>query len=98
MQGDFSKMTNIEDSSCDAVCAIESTCYASDPLIVYREIFRVLKPGAIFVESAWALTSKYIPGNPEHDKIKHEIMVRKTPHTKCIHWYILYLNIHLTLV
>ena len=39
------------------------------------QVFRVLKPGAFFVDSAWALTDLYDPNNPEHVKIKSDIEV-----------------------
>ena len=68
-------MEQIDDNSIDGMYALESTCHAMDILKVYKEVYRVLKPGALFVESAWALTEKFQPGNPEHEQIKHEIIV-----------------------
>ena len=59
----------------DGAYALESTLYARDPEQVYREILRVLKPGAIFVDSAWAMTDAYDPQNPEHVRIKEDIEV-----------------------
>lgn len=59
----------------DGGYALESTLYARDPEQVYREILRVLKPGAIFVDSAWAMTDAFDPHNPEHVKIKEDIEV-----------------------
>lgn len=40
---------------------------------VYGEIFRVLKPGAIFVSYEWVSTPNYNPKNPEHVRIMDEI-------------------------
>jgi 24-methylenesterol C-methyltransferase len=40
---------------------------------VYAEIYRVLKPGAIFVSYEWVSTKLYDPSNPEHVKIMDEI-------------------------
>ena len=51
------------DNTFDGGYALESTLYATDPEIVYREIRRVLKPGAIFVDSAWAMTEAFDPKN-----------------------------------
>ena len=68
-------MEQFEDNSVNGVYALESTCHSRNPLDVYKEVYRVLKPGGIFVDSAWAMTDKYQPGNPEHEKIKHEIVV-----------------------
>jgi len=64
-----------DESTFDGAYALESTLYARDPEQVYREILRVLKPGAIFVDSAWAMTDAYDPKNPEHVKIKEDIEV-----------------------
>ena len=75
MKGDFGNMEQIDDNSIDGMYALESTCHAMDILKVYKEVYRVLKPGALFVESAWALTEKFQPGNPEHEQIKHEIIL-----------------------
>lgn len=63
------------DNTFDGGYALESTVYAKDPEIVYREIRRVLKPGAIFVDSAWAMTEAFDPKNAEHVKIKEGIEV-----------------------
>ena len=68
-------MVNIEDNTFDGAYATESICHAMDLSLVYGETFRVLKPGACFVESAWALTEKYIPDSPTHQKIKQDIVV-----------------------
>lgn len=64
------------DNTFDGVFALEATCHARDPVTVYKEIFRVLKPGALFVETAWAMTDNYDPQNAEHVKIKNGILVR----------------------
>ena len=64
-----------DDNTFDGGYALESTLYAKDPEQVYTEILRVLKPGAIFVDSAWAMTDAFDPQNPEHVKIKENIEV-----------------------
>lgn len=74
-KGDFCKMTQFQDNSFDGCYAIEATCHSQDPLLVYKEVARVLKPGAVFVDSAWVMTDKYKPGDPAHEKIKHEILI-----------------------
>lgn len=66
---------DFDDNTFDGGYAFESTLYAKDPEQVYREIMRVLKPGAIFVDSAWAMTDTFDPQNPEHVKIKEDIEV-----------------------
>eukprot|EP00928_Gymnodinium_smaydae_P047263 TRINITY_DN3152_c0_g2_i1.p1 TRINITY_DN3152_c0_g2~~TRINITY_DN3152_c0_g2_i1.p1 ORF type:complete len:389 (-),score=86.16 TRINITY_DN3152_c0_g2_i1:374-1540(-) len=74
VQGDFMKLP-FEDKSFDGVYAIESTCHAPDRLGVYKEILRVLKPGAVFACYEWCLTDKFDPKNPAHQKIKEDIML-----------------------
>ena len=59
----------------DGVYALESVCHSTDPLKVYKEVYRVLKPGSLFVDSAWVMTDWYQPGDPVHEKIKHDIVV-----------------------
>ena len=69
-------MKDFEDNSFDGVYCLEATCHAKDPTIPYKEIFRVMKPGAQFVESAWALTDNFDPDNQEHVKVMDAIAVR----------------------
>lgn len=40
---------------------------------VYGEVFRVLKPGSMFVSYEWVSTNKFDPKNPEHVKVMDEI-------------------------
>ena len=72
VQGDFMKQP-FEPSSFDAAYAIEATCHAPDRVGCYSEIYRVLKPGAIFACYEWCLTDKYDAENPEHVLIKKQI-------------------------
>ena len=70
-------MNEIEDNSYDGVFAIEATCHAKDPVLVYKEILRVLKPGALFVDATWVMTDLYNPEDPKHVKAKNDVMVRE---------------------
>jgi len=74
VKGDYHHM-EFDDNTFDGGYALESTLYARDPEQVYREILRVLKPGAIFVDSAWAMTDTFDPHNAEHVKIKEAIEI-----------------------
>ena len=67
------------DNTFDGLYALEATLYAKSPLDVYKEVFRVLKPGALFVDSACVMTDNYDPNNPEHVKIKAKIEVSPIP-------------------
>ena len=60
-------------NSFDAAYAIESTCHASDLNVVYSEVWRVLKPGSIFVTCEWLRTPLFDPQNPEHVKAIDDI-------------------------
>jgi len=73
IQGDFMNMNQIADSSYDAAYSIESTCHAPNREGVYSEIFRILKPGALYGSYEWVITDKYSESNPEHAKIKKGI-------------------------
>ena len=40
---------------------------------VYAEIYRVLKPGALFASYEWVATAKFDAGNPDHVRIMDDI-------------------------
>jgi sterol 24-C-methyltransferase len=68
-KGDFMQM-HFPDNTFDAIYAIEATVHAPNLEGVYREIFRVLKPGGIFGVYEWLMTDQYDGNNPEHIKIR----------------------------
>mmetsp|Transcript_27116 Transcript_27116/g.88950 ORF Transcript_27116/g.88950 Transcript_27116/m.88950 type:complete len:378 (-) Transcript_27116:1832-2965(-) len=72
LKGDFMEMP-VDDKTFDAGYAIEATCHAPDAAACYREIYRVLKPGAVFAGYEWCLTNKFTKGNKRHQRIKAEI-------------------------
>ena len=75
VQCNFMDMSGFEADSFDAGYAIESTCHAPDKKGAFAEIFRVLKPGALFWGQEMCLTKKFDPGSARHRAVKHELML-----------------------
>lgn len=63
--GSFMKM-DLPSNSFDAIYTIEATVHAPDRVQCYKEIYRLLKPGAFFAGYEYALMDNYDPKNPEH--------------------------------
>ncbi|GAX76949.1 hypothetical protein CEUSTIGMA_g4396.t1 [Chlamydomonas eustigma] len=72
VRGDFLNMP-FQPNTFDAAYAIEATCHAPKLEDVYGQIYKVLKPGALFVTYEWVATDKFNPNNPEHVRIIDEI-------------------------
>ena len=63
------------DASFDAVYSIEATCCAPDKLSIYREVFRLLKPGACFAAYEYCMTDRFDAEDPLHRRIKADIQL-----------------------
>jgi len=63
--GNFLQMP-FSDESFDGAYSIEATCHAPKLEDVYSEIFRVLKPGGMYVSYEWVTTELYRGEDPEH--------------------------------
>ncbi|KAK4128980.1 S-adenosyl-L-methionine-dependent methyltransferase [Parathielavia appendiculata] len=72
VKGDYMKLP-FPDESFDAAYSIEALCYAPNPILAYREIVRVLKPGEPFTLHDFAMTEKFDESNPEHRKVRNWI-------------------------
>ena len=70
---DFMDMSTIEAESFDAGYAIESTCHAPDKERAFKEIWRVLKPGALLWGQEMCMTEKFNPDDDLHRTIKDEL-------------------------
>ena len=70
----FMDMGVLEANSCDAAYAIESTCHAPDKKGAFAEIYRLLKPGALFWGQEMCLTNAFDPSDPNHVSIKEALM------------------------
>ncbi|XP_057974304.1 24-methylenesterol C-methyltransferase 2 [Malania oleifera] len=66
--GNFLEMP-FADASFDGAYSIEATCHAPKLEEVYAEIFRVLKPGSLYVSYEWVTTDKFVAGDAEHVEI-----------------------------
>ena len=70
----FMDMGAIADDTFDRGYAIESTCHAPDKVGAFAEIYRVLKPGALFWGQEMCMTDKFDPDNDGHRSIKQGLM------------------------
>ena len=72
-QCSFMDMSAVASETFDAAYAIESTCHAPDKQGAFEEIFRVLKPGALFWGQEMCLTDKFDPNDERHRAIEREL-------------------------
>ncbi|CAD7695318.1 unnamed protein product [Ostreobium quekettii] len=72
-QGNFLDLKQ-DDNSFDAAYAVEATCHAPKVEEAYSEIFRVLKPGSLFLTYEWVATPKFDPKNEEHVRVIDNIV------------------------
>ncbi len=70
----FMDMSAVEDNRFDRGYAIESTCHAPDKAGAFAEIYRVLKPGALFWGQEMCMTDKFDPDDSRHRAIKRDLM------------------------
>eukprot|EP01083_Nonionella_stella_P019714 54734_1 len=69
VQGDFMSIP-FDDNTFDSCYAIEALVHAPNRVKVYKEVMRVIKPGAKVFFYEWVCTDKYDPTNATHRKIK----------------------------
>ncbi len=70
----FMDMGVVADGTFDRGYAIESTCHAPDKAGAFAEIYRVLKPGALFWGQEMCMTDKFDSGDEGHRAIKEDLM------------------------
>ena len=70
----FMDMGAIADDTLDRGYAIESTCHAPDKAGAFAEIYRVLKPGALFWGQEMCMTDKFDPDDNRHRAMKRNLM------------------------
>ena len=67
VQGNFMDLTKVfKANTFDGAYAIEAACHASNTAALYKQVFQVLKPGALFSSYEWLRTSKYDKNNKAH--------------------------------
>ena len=70
----FMDMGAIADDTFDRGYAIESTCHAPNKAGAFSEIYRVLKPGALFWGQEMCMTKKFDPDDNQHRAMKRDLM------------------------
>ncbi len=73
IHGDYMQIPD-GDHRYDAAIAIESMPHAPDKTAAFREIFRVLRPGACFAGYDWCLTEDFDPRDADHVRIRDAIV------------------------
>ncbi|KAM9995765.1 hypothetical protein ACTFIY_001940 [Dictyostelium cf. discoideum] len=63
----------VEDNTYDCAYQIEATCHAPDLVGLYKEVFRIVKPGGLFGGYEWIMTNKFNPEDPVEVNIKKQI-------------------------
>ncbi len=72
LHGDFMAIP-AETETFDAAYHIEAIAHAPDKTAAYAEVFRVLRPGAVFAGYDWCVTPLYDGDKPEHRELKERI-------------------------
>ncbi len=74
VKADFMQVPE-EDGRFDAAFCIEAAVHAPDAAGLYREVFRLLRPGACFASYEWCLTDEFDADDVRHQRIKNDIMI-----------------------
>lgn len=69
VEGDFNQLA-FEPESFDAAYTIEACCHADQRRRPFEQVFRVLRPGAIFAGTDWCLTDRFLAGDPRDERVK----------------------------
>ena len=70
----FMDMSAAANGTFDRAYAIESTCHAPDKAGAFAEIYRVLKPGALFWGQEMCMTDEFDSEDDRHRAIKQDLM------------------------
>ncbi|MHB8418597.1 MAG: sterol methyltransferase family protein [Myxococcales bacterium] len=72
IEADFNRLP-LGAASFDGAYTMEACCHAEDRRGPFAEVFRCLRPGALFAGTDWCLTSQFRPGEQRHERIRSEI-------------------------
>lgn len=67
--GDFNQPLEFDDATFDAVYAVQPLTYVTDHEFTFREVYRVLKPGGMFVMNDVAALDAYDRENEHHREL-----------------------------
>ncbi|MDE2745920.1 MAG: methyltransferase domain-containing protein [Chloroflexota bacterium] len=63
----------LQDETFDAMYGFEATCHAPNKLPLFRELYRLLKPGGEIVNVDWCLTDRFDASDARHQRIRRGI-------------------------
>ena len=63
----------LPDGAFDALYSLEALCHAPNRRLAFRELHRLLKPGAEAAIVDWCLTDSFDPGNSQHRDVRARI-------------------------
>jgi len=72
VQGDYTKLP-FADNTFDTIYTIEAMVHVMDRSHAFKEAYRVLKPGGLFLNIDWVMTDKFDDKNEEHLETKRGI-------------------------
>jgi len=63
----------LEDETFDAIYSFEAVCHAPNNLLLFQELYRLVKPGGEIAIVDWCFTDKFDTTNPRHQEIRKDI-------------------------